>query len=157
MQVEEQRARQLAHVLEAPLGALAVGLGNTRLAQSDHGPDHEPQHGDRRRGDAQPVPKHELGRPIAQRIGARQERTSFQVAPEVVGQLERGGVPPRRLLLQALQHDGVQVAGRAGAASRVTAASATAALGRGGLDLRTTDADDLLQRAGHERVGPAAR
>ena len=65
------------------------------------GADEEKRHG---RGHGQPdlVAAHELRRPIRDRVLARDDRQSFQVSPDILGELSDGRIATFRLQPQRL-------------------------------------------------------
>ena len=58
------------------------------------------------------MPPDEFRRAIDRGIGSRRHRQPFQVPVDVLRERRHRGVPPRRLLLHRLEHDGVEVAAK---------------------------------------------
>ncbi len=61
------------------------------------------------RGQAPGVPPDELRGPVSQRVRTRADRLAAQVAPEVVGHRRHRGVALRRMLLERLGDDGIEI------------------------------------------------
>ena len=108
--VEEHRVGQLPHVVEAPLGARARGLGNSRLpARGDDTADEREQDCGRR-GDTELAPPHESGRSIRPRVTACDHWQPLRVPAHVVREERNRAVPLRRFLPHRRDHDGVEIA-----------------------------------------------
>ncbi len=72
---------------------------------------HDDRHnGQRRDSDANAMPAHEFGDAIADAVRPGGKRTSVEITRDVFGQGRRGGVTPRRILVQGAAHDVFQVA-----------------------------------------------
>ncbi len=111
MNVEDERIRQPAHVVEARLGA---GPRDPRLAglprRADH-PGDEREERQRGGADRRTMAPDELGGPIVPGVPPRQHGKPFEVPPHVFRELIDRGVAARRLLAQRLEDDGIEVAG----------------------------------------------
>jgi len=157
--VDDEGPRQLPDVGEAPVGSGALQLGDAGLAARSHDAHHQAGRHQTRRRNGGPVPAHELPETVARSVGARQDRQTLEVAPEVLRQLLSRGVAALRLLPQRLQHDRVQVPpqlrGR-GATVRPPAVATDGAARRRRLR-RAHRPHDVLQGIAMDGVGRCAR
>ena len=94
MVVKQDRARELAHLVETPLRPCLLGYRNRflltrplRLPARHHDAADQAQD-DERRGDRRGrVAPDELARAVGQRVAARQHGQRFQVTANVIGEL----------------------------------------------------------------------
>jgi hypothetical protein len=104
--IADRRDQQLPKLLGAPL--LAAGDSRLPQRQCRAGSDRE-RHG-RGAGHQEPITPHELPAAICHGVGPRKHGPMAGVALEIVGQRAYRGVTLVRILLQRLEHDGIEIA-----------------------------------------------
>ena len=111
MNLEQRRIGELPHVFEALLGARPLAPRVARLpARADDTGDQgdEDQDGG---SDTRAIAAHELRGTVAEGVLARRHRQAGEVPADVFRELIDRRVAPRRLLVQRLEDDVVEIAG----------------------------------------------
>ena len=109
--LEQQRAREPAHLAEPPLRAARLIIGPARLRDREHGGAGKRDRRERRRDQLAAVAPDQLACAIAERRGPRGDRKTSEMAADVLGELLDRRVTARRILVERLEHDVVEIAG----------------------------------------------
>ncbi len=155
-ELEEQRVREPADVLEAPRRAIALLAGDRALPQrdaeaADHGA-HRQRGGDDRAG----VAADELGAAIAPGLRVGGDRAPIEVALDVVGERRHRRIAPLRLAAQRHQDDVVEIAFQRGARYGGSAPAPAAPRARRGQHQAGTLGRGGVERAEHVGDGAVA-
>ena len=126
VELEEKRARELAHVLEAAVRARVLGFGDARLAHGRDDAADEGQEDERGGGRGRLVAREEAARPVVERVAARQNGKPGDPAAQVFRELLHGRVAPLGLLARRHGDDRAEVVreGPCAAGARVGGARA---------------------------------
>ena len=96
-----------------PVGAARLAAGDAGLPEDDHDAGDERGQDHRTGGHRQAVAADEFARPVTRAVGLRGDRATVEKAHQVVAQGGGRGVAARRLAVQGLEGDRVEVAGEA--------------------------------------------
>jgi hypothetical protein len=108
--LEDHVVRQLPHLLEPLLGALALAPRGPRLIGRPDDASNQREEDQRRGEDCDAVASDELRRAVGEGVGAGRDGQLGEIPAQVFGELFDRLVPPLRLLPERLQDDVVEVA-----------------------------------------------
>ncbi len=118
MDSKNERAGQLAEIVEPDHGPLALGGGDTRLPDGAEQRRDEQYQRDPAGCKREPVASEGLSKRVRERRLAREHRTSLEVPEQIVRQVVDGCVPRIGLLRHRFQNDRIEVASKEVVAER---------------------------------------
>ena len=133
VELEQERVRELPHVVEVPLRGRALGPRDFRLIERRGQRRAEREGADHRGRRTGLVASDELARPIRERVLTRRNRAALEIALQVLGEGADRLVASLGLLAERLEHDVVEIPGDARTLRLLVADGAGDRLGGGAI------------------------